>query len=777
MNVLLFTTDVDYVERFTDVLNNSSHYIVELRVFENLIASPDLGHFDADAVLFLDLNLLRSKKSGNLIKKVIQNFAPIPLIVLVDKGNFERAHEALAAGAVGFLQGKYINVDLVDAVIAQALAVSHSKSELIESRCQLQHLMDSFPGVAYCCQYDGKWTMKFISEGCEKLTGYSPQELIDNKLVSYADLIHLDDREKVWQNIQDAVRKDKHFQLEYRFRTKREGEKWFWERGQAIENEDGLIVLEGFITDITDRCRQETQMRRLIEIGEIIREEKRKDRLCQRLLEKINKLANTKCGGIGLLTSQPTTLFFEAATGAWKPFEQKKIDINDCEIHNVIQTGVLQIFDLQSEGERICRQLGSAKNRFLAVFPLSISEKKLGVLVLGKDHPIPTEELTAYTTIVDMISSAIDRLDLFVRTESQLKKMESLHAVDQTITGVFDFNVVAKIILNEVVKHLGADAADILILNSVMNSLDYAGSIGYRERKIASSQIPLSTSIAGSVLLDRKVMKVPDLDQTPLNFTQRDFHNEKFHAYFAFPLIAKGKPVGVLEVFYRQPFYPDYDWFSYLEIIISQTAVAYDSYRMYSDLQQVKQNIMSSYHATLESWSSSLELQAAESPGHIRKVTDQTIELAKIIGASDDELARIERGALLHDIGKIGIMDQILLKKAELTEEEWREIKRHPQIARDMLSNIQLLKESMDIPYSHHENWDGSGYPQGLKGEDIPLAARIFAVVDTFDALISDRPFRSAWPKEEAIEFLRSQKGKRFDPEIVDLFLSKIITG
>jgi HD-GYP domain-containing protein (c-di-GMP phosphodiesterase class II) len=131
----------------------------------------------------------------------------------------------------------------------------------------------------------------------------------------------------------------------------------------------------------------------------------------------------------------------------------------------------------------------------------------------------------------------------------------------------------------------------------------------------------------------------------------------------------------------------------------------------------------------------------------------------------------IERGAILHDIGKIGIMDNILQKKGTLTEAEWAEIKRHPQIARDLLSNVKMLENAMDIPYCHHENWDGSGYPRGLKGEEIPLPARIFAVVETFDALTSPKPYRQAWSKNEAIKYLKEERGKKFDPEIVDRFL------
>ena len=191
-------------------------------------------------------------------------------------------------------------------------------------------------------------------------------------------------------------------------------------------------------------------------------------------------------------------------------------------------------------------------------------------------------------------------------------------------------------------------------------------------------------------------------------------------------------------------------------------------------MQNIQQNLASSFNSTLETWSKSLELRDIESQGHIRRVTDNTIRLAREFGMKEQDISHIERGALLHDIGKLGIMDSILQKKGTLTEEEWREIKRHPEIARDLMANVRLLNEAIDIPYCHHENWDGSGYPQGLKGKEIPLSARIFAVVETFDALTSVRPYRKAWTRKQAIDFIIDQKGKKFDPDIVDKFLDII---
>jgi HD-GYP domain-containing protein (c-di-GMP phosphodiesterase class II) len=166
-----------------------------------------------------------------------------------------------------------------------------------------------------------------------------------------------------------------------------------------------------------------------------------------------------------------------------------------------------------------------------------------------------------------------------------------------------------------------------------------------------------------------------------------------------------------------------------------------------------------------------LELRDHETEGHTRRTTELTIRLAQAMGIKDNDIVHIYRGALLHDIGKMGVPDSIVLKPGPLREDEWVKMRKHPQYAYDMLSPISYLKQALDIPYCHHEKWDGTGYPRGLKGEQIPLSARIFAVVDVWDALTSERPYRNAWPQEKAIDFIHDQSGIHFDPKVVDIFL------
>ncbi len=190
-----------------------------------------------------------------------------------------------------------------------------------------------------------------------------------------------------------------------------------------------------------------------------------------------------------------------------------------------------------------------------------------------------------------------------------------------------------------------------------------------------------------------------------------------------------------------------------------------------ANLEEAHKKLLSAYDATIEGWSHAMDLRDKETEGHTLRVTELSEKLGRIMGINDEELIFMRRGALLHDIGKLGVPDAILLKPDKLTDEEWVIMHQHPKYAYDMIQPIEYLRPALDIPYCHHEKWDGSGYPRGLKGYDIPLAARIFAIIDVWDALTSDRPYRPAWEKEKLMEYIRSQSGKHFDPFVVDQFI------
>jgi putative nucleotidyltransferase with HDIG domain len=184
--------------------------------------------------------------------------------------------------------------------------------------------------------------------------------------------------------------------------------------------------------------------------------------------------------------------------------------------------------------------------------------------------------------------------------------------------------------------------------------------------------------------------------------------------------------------------------------------------------------LQEAYERTIEGWVRALDLRDRETEGHTQRVTELTLKVAQKLGFNDDELVHIRRGALLHDMGKMAIPDEILQKPGPLNEAEWEKMRRHPIYAYEMLSPISYLHAALDIPYSHHERWDGSGYPRGLKGRDIPISARLFAIVDVWDALSTDRPYRKRLPRYEVIKYLKEKSGQLFDAELVEVFLTVV---
>jgi len=277
---------------------------------------------------------------------------------------------------------------------------------------------------------------------------------------------------------------------------------------------------------------------------------------------------------------------------------------------------------------------------------------------------------------------------------------------------------------------------------------------------------------AGRAALERSIVHIPDLAKEHDNFLRGILlAGEGFVSYYGVPLIAKGQVMGVLEVFQRIQLVHDNEWLDFLKALAAQAAIAIENVTLFDNLQRSNTELFQAYDATIEGWSRALELRDNETEGHTQRAADLTVKLARLFGLSDAELVQVRWGALLHDIGKMGIPDKILFKRGTLTEAEWVVMKKHTIFAHEMLSPIRYLRLALDIPCAHHEKWDGTGYPFGLKGEQIPLVARIFAVVDVWDALRSDRLYHASWSVEKVREHLRSLAGTHFDPHVVNVCL------
>ncbi len=410
--------------------------------------------------------------------------------------------------------------------------------------------------------------------------------------------------------------------------------------------------------------------------------------------------------------------------------------------------------------------------------PLFSREQPFGILLVArrKDrYPHSLEEIRLLTTVGEMLGNAVNRVRLHQETIRRFEHLQTLRAVDQVIASSIDLRITLNILLNHVITQLGVDAASVLLLNPYQNTLQFAASQGFRTRQIESANVQLNDAYAGHSVMERRVVKIlsrADVVKNP-SFA-RLWDEEKFTGYICVPLIAKGEVKGVLEVYSRSQFSPDEEWVEFLETLAGQAAISVDNTQLFDDLQRANVELAIAYDATIEGWSHAMDLRDRETEGHTKRVTQITISLARIMGIPEKELLHIRRGALLHDIGKMGIPDHILLKPAKLTKEEWHIMRQHPSYALEMLQPIYYLRHSLDIPYCHHERWDGTGYPRGLKGEQIPLSARIFAVVDVWDALTTSRPYRKAMSKKEVLAYIKKQRGTHFDPYVVDVFLKEI---
>lgn len=365
-----------------------------------------------------------------------------------------------------------------------------------------------------------------------------------------------------------------------------------------------------------------------------------------------------------------------------------------------------------------------------------------------------------------------------IKMERQVQQLSILRSIDLAIASGLDLNLLLSMLLDRVMALMHVDAATILLLNPKSNLLEFAAGKGFHSNILQYTRLKLGEGCAGRVALEREILHIPDLRQDRMEFDRSPlFVQENFVTYWGVPLMAKGRVLGVLEMFHRSPLKPDRDLQNFLIMVAGQAAIAIDSSMMFSELQRSNVELSLAYDATIEGLSRALDLRDKETKEHTFRVTDITIKLATRLGVKQSDLIHVRRGAILHDIGKVAIPDQILFKPGPLGQEEWEIMRRHPDIAVELLSPVSYLEPALEIPHWHHEKWDGSGYPDGLRQEDIPFAARLFALADVYDALISKRPYRLPWSKWEAVQYIEDQAGTHFDPRIVPEFLDLINTS
>ena len=984
-------------------------------------------HFD---VVLLDLNLPDSN-GLDTVKQVCRKVPDIPVVILTGLNDDEVATQAVQAGAQDYL----VKGEFDEMLLARTLRYSVERKQVSEQLKETQRihltLMGNLPGMAYRCHNTRNWTMEMVSDGCYELTGYTPEELVNDRKRAYGSLVHPKDRERIWNEIKAALEKREHFELEYRIITADQKLKYVYEKGQGVYPEYGLpTMLEGFIMDVSKTHeaqqalqRSEIRFRAMVEsfddivftldrnqrytgvfgewmermgttperfLGktarEIVGEEHAlvHEQANQQVLKgqrvtyewnlpglagefyyqtTLSPLQNEEGEIIGLvgvgrdianlkqieqdlrasqelaqsiadsLSENICVIDMEgeiiAVNRSWKNFALENglndftgvgVGINYFEIcesviggdadqaneavkgiravlggekpnfsmeypchsatehrwfvmrtyplvghsggavishfnitnakrHELEQEALIALssairsasdrtmlleiilreilklaesdrdaFVAKSKKDGSCAvemamgrwephtgsvldhfETGACGREFISVntyyagsgsgkpeleappfardcpsvvcVPLVINQEKLGALWVGRDRPFSVHSISRLERLSVVAASALRQLTLFDQTREQLEYLNALRRIDQVILSILDRKVALDIILRHIEGLAVVDAVDVLGYDRDFNRLEYLAGAGFKtyetdraSRDFKSQAIPFS-------FLERNVVLLEDLPSEAPFLVERGLQMESFKAYYAFPMAAKGKLVGFLEVFSRKVSPLNQTQLDFLKAVADQTSIAIDNISLFEDLQSRNIDLSMAYETTIEGWSKTLNLRDEETEGHTQRVTEMTLNLARLMGVPENDLIHVRRGALLHDIGKMGVPDQILHKAGPLTESEWEQMKMHPVLAYNLLSSIPFLQQALDIPYSHHERWDGSGYPQGLKGEQIPLYARIFAIIDVWDALTSDRPYRSAWDKDKSLEYIRLQSGQQFDPQVVEAFL------
>ncbi|HET6361755.1 MAG TPA: HD domain-containing phosphohydrolase [Gemmatimonadota bacterium] len=417
----------------------------------------------------------------------------------------------------------------------------------------------------------------------------------------------------------------------------------------------------------------------------------------------------------------------------------------------------------------------------LAIIPIMVEERLWGTIGFDVCHA-PRDwsavEIEALKIAADTVGAAIKRIEARAHLQRRMEHLNALRTIDRAIAGSLDIKLTLDVVLDQVTGQLGVDAARILLWNPMTQQLEHSAGRGIPDSASRSVALRMGEGHAGRAALERRPVHVPDLRSFPSPDSSAEHSIPRgFISYYALPLIAKNDVNGVLETFCRTAPEADDEWREFAGTLAGQAAIAIDNARMLTELTRSNTELRLAYETTLEGWSRALDLRDNDTQGHTARVAGLTVLLGQALGMDAEEILHLRRGALLHDIGKMGIPDSILLKPAPLTDEEWEVMRRHPVYAYELLSPIAYLRPALDIPHLHHEHWDGTGYPLGLKGEEIPLAARVFAVVDVWDAWTSHRPYRDRVSDEQAREIIREAAGTHFDPRIVKAFLELDLSG
>jgi PAS domain S-box-containing protein/putative nucleotidyltransferase with HDIG domain len=656
----------------------------------------------------------------------------------------------------------------------------HQAEEALRQRERdFRLLADSVPDIVWTARPDG--AVDFYNQ---RWTDYSGARREDGEQWGWRPVVHPDDEERTVAAWLHAVDTGTLYEVRHRIRRRDGRFRWFVSRAAPVVDSVGRVTKWfGTATDIDDQVESELALQRrvaqqstvatlglhalgAVEVSDVL------DAVVSALA---TALPADSCLA---LRGQPTPgagLVVEAATGVPEGWVGRTIfPAGESHAAFALASGdPVLVDDLLTEtrfGDGLLRDALAARS--VVAVPIGGPDAPYGVLSAVADEPGAFDAADAdfLRAVSYIVAEAVRRREAVDALRVRVGRLAALHDIDRSITEATEVDTVLRVVVGHVKEQLGVDAVGVLVYVPELQVLEFAAGVGFRSTAVREGFVRLGEGIAGQVALERRAQRAAD-EALRSRIRPEILDRDGFRAYWGVPLVAKGEVQGVLELFSRSALEPDGEWEEFLEALAVQAALAIHNAALFTDLQKSHDTLRLAYDATIEGWAKALDLKDHQTEGHSRRVTELTLRLARRMGMPLEDLVHVRRGALLHDIGKMAIPDVILLKQGELDADEWEVVRQHPQHAFDMLAPIAFLRPALDIPYAHHERWDGSGYPRGLAGQDIPLAARIFAVVDVFDALTMQRPYWPAWPRDEAIAYLRDQAGTHFDPQVVESFL------
>jgi len=639
------------------------------------------------------------------------------------------------------------------------------------SKSRLQWVINNI--VDIICHIDDKRIIHYVNRTVKDQLGFTPEELIGKSIIDY---IHPDDFDLVVDLIRTAIQQRIAIvRIEFRFRHADGNFRWMESEIHLLFDTDEGYTGALFVSrDISERKQAGLEQEAIMKIASSLKITSNRSELIGTLLEQIMLLFPAGEVAFLKLDNESNELVIESGSDLFSGTIGKIFRPNDVPFFNTSQSdkaGIIVPTDYVLTDEILDLFFGL---RHTTCSPLITRNSVIGYLIITSTMPMVESDLRILNAISDIGANAIQRIDLNEQTERHLHQLQALHIIDQAITSTLDKHFILDALLDQVMTILKVDASSVVLFNQ-----DSEGASNSVVRGFRSSDAESTCALLGNEYSIRTPkqfqMTVKTRTENPELFAKfPDLLNEEIHSFTCVPLVSKDKLIGVLETFHRKPIKMDQESLSFQEALSTQAAIAIDNVTLFKELEYKNLEITMAYDHTIETLVFALDIRDHETEGHSKRVTGLTLQLAMEMGIQAQDLIFIRRGALLHDIGKIGIPDSILLKPGPLDDGEWKIMRLHPVHAYNMLKSIQFLKPTLDIPYCHHEKWDGTGYPQQLEGDRIPFAARIFAITDVWDALSSNRSYRKAWDRQAVLDYINAQSGKHFDPSIVKVFMHLI---